>query len=210
MHDHTGDFGTAIDGVNTPETQVADNDYATGLLIEKVARSRYAKDTLVFVIEDDSQDGPDHVDAHRSVAFVVGPYVKQHAVISERYTTVSMIRTMEEVLGLQPLNVHDAHVRPMAAAFDMRAVKWDYNALVPAILRSTQLPLPSVKGQHAASVTPLHDAAYWAAMTKGLDFAGEDRLDAASYNRILWQGMKPSQPYPTQRSGANLRPSATP
>lgn len=206
MHDHTGDFATAIDGVNTPETQIADNDYATGLLIEKVAKSRYAKDTLVFVIEDDAQDGPDHVDAHRSVAFIAGPYVKQHAVVSDRYTTVSMIRTMEEILGLEPLNVHDAHVRPMTAAFDMRQAKWDYHAVVPAMLRSTKLPLPSpVRGTRAAAIKPRHNAAYWAAKTKHFDFAGEDRLDAATYNRILWQGMKPDEPYPSRRSGANLR-----
>src|SRR4029077_8463221 len=103
-HDHLGLFDEAVDGINTVETEIADNDYATGLLIEKVAHSRYAKDTLIFVIEDDAQDGPDHVDAHRSVAFIAGPYVKQHAVVSDRYTTVSMIRTMEEILGLQPLN----------------------------------------------------------------------------------------------------------
>jgi DNA-binding beta-propeller fold protein YncE len=206
MHDHTGDFATAIDGVNTPETQIADNDYATGLLIEKIAKSRYAKDTLVFVIEDDSQDGPDHVDAHRSVAFVVGPYVKQHAIVSERYTTVSMIRTMEDILGLEPLNVHDAHVRPMTAAFDVTAAKWDYHAIVPAMLRSTQLPLPlAARGTRAAIAHPLHDAAFWAAQTKSFDFRGEDRLDAASYNRILWQGMKPNQPYPANRSATDLR-----
>jgi len=199
MHDHTGDFASAIDGVNTPETQIADNDYATGLLIERVARSRCAKDTLVFVIEDDSQDGPDHVDAHRSVAFIAGPYVKQHAVVSERFTTVSMIRTIEDILGLQPLNVHDAHVRPMTAAFDVSMVKWDYHAIVPAMLRSTHLPLPhQARGTRAAVAFPLHDAAFWAAKTKGFDFRGEDRLDAVSYNRILWQGMKPGQDYPTR------------
>lgn len=206
MHDHTGDFATAIDGVNTPETQIADNDYATGLLIEKIAKSRYAKDTLVFVIEDDSQDGPDHVDAHRSVAFIVGPYVKQHAIVTERYTTVSMIRTMEEILGLDPLNVHDAHVRPMTAAFDTGAAKWDYHAVAPAMLRSTLIPVPApARGTRATIVFPLHNAAYWAAQTTGLDFAGEDRLDAASYNRILWQGMKPDRPYPVDRSGSDLR-----
>src|SRR6266550_1213789 len=92
MHDHTGNFGTAIDGVNTPEIQTADNDYAVGRIVEKVAKSkRYSGNTLVFVMEDDAQDGPDHVDAHRSIAFVAGPYVKQGAVVSTKYTTVSMI-----------------------------------------------------------------------------------------------------------------------
>jgi YVTN family beta-propeller protein len=202
MHDHTGDFKDAIDGVNTPETQIADNDYAVGLLIEKVAKSRYARDTLVFVIEDDAQDGPDHVDAHRSVAFVAGPYVR-HGVVSERYTTVSMIRTIEAVLGLKPMNLRDAHTRPMTAVFDTRAADWSYTARVPPVLRSTQLPLPATKG--AAVVTPLHDASYWAQKTSRFDFTAEDRLDAPAYNRILWEGTKPGVPYPAMRSGADLR-----
>ncbi len=70
-HDHTGDFSTSISGVNTPELDVADNDYAVGLLVQKIANSRYKDDTLIFVIEGDSQDGGDHMDAHRSIAFVV-------------------------------------------------------------------------------------------------------------------------------------------
>ena len=82
-HDHLGLFDEAVDGVNTVETEIADNDYAVGLLVEKVAHSKYAKDTLVFVIEDDAQNGPDHVDAHRSLALIAGPYVKQRAVISQ-------------------------------------------------------------------------------------------------------------------------------
>jgi DNA-binding beta-propeller fold protein YncE len=203
MHDHTGDFKDAIDGVNTPETQIADNDYAVGLLIEKVAKSRYAKDTVVIVIEDDAQDGPDHVDAHRSVAFIAGPYVRQKAVVSERYTTVSVLRTVEELLGMKPMNLRDAHVRPMTAAFDTSAASWSYAAQVPAMLRSTQLPLPVVKG--AAVVQPVHDASYWADKTKTFDFRAEDRLDSAAYNRILWAGTRPGVPYPTVRSGEDLR-----
>ncbi|MGH9439059.1 MAG: bifunctional YncE family protein/alkaline phosphatase family protein, partial [Terriglobia bacterium] len=105
MHDHTGDFSTAIYHINTPELQEADNDYAVGLLVQKIAHSRYAKDTLIFVIEDDSQAGADHVDSHRSTAYIVGPYVKHHAVISTEYNTVDFIRTMEVILGLQPLNI---------------------------------------------------------------------------------------------------------
>ena len=82
MHDHTGSFGTPIDLVNTPETQQADNDYAVGLLVQKISTSIYANNTLIFVIEDDAQDGADHVDSHRTIAFVAGAYVKQGAVVS--------------------------------------------------------------------------------------------------------------------------------
>ena len=209
MHDHTGDFATAIDGVDTPETQVADNDYAVGLLIQKIAQSRYAKDTLVFVIEDDAQDGPDHVGPHRSVAFVAGPYVKQHAVVSERYTTVNMIRTIEEILGLKPLNLHDAHARPMSAVFDLKQANWNYTAKVPAILYSTKLPLPSAAAG-ALPVTPAHDAAWWSKAMKGFDFTAEDRLDTVAYNHILWTGLKGAVRYPARRPGNNMRRAAIP
>ena len=110
MHDHTGNFSTAINGVNTPELQQADNDYAVGLLVDKIAHSPYAANTLIFVTEDDSQDGPDHVDAHRSTGYMVGPYVKQGVVINTRYSTVSMLRTMGDILGLEKLSVQMAGV----------------------------------------------------------------------------------------------------
>ena len=113
-HDHLGLFNEAVDGVNTVETEIADNDYAVGLLVEKVAHSKYAKDTLIFVIEDDAQNGPDHVDAHRSLALIAGPYVKQRALISKRFNTVTLLRTMEEVLGIKPLGLNDALQPPMA------------------------------------------------------------------------------------------------
>jgi hypothetical protein len=72
--------------------QVADSDYAVGLVVDKVAHSPYANSTLIFVVEHDAQDGPDHVDAHRSIALIAGPYVKQGQLVSERYSTVSLIR----------------------------------------------------------------------------------------------------------------------
>jgi DNA-binding beta-propeller fold protein YncE len=203
MHDHTGNFATAADGVNTPETQVADNDYAVGLLIDRVAHSRFAKDTLIFVIEDDAQDGPDHVDAHRSVAFIAGPYVKHGVVISDRYTTVNFLKTMEVVLGLKPLNFHDANAKPMANVFDLAQIDWTYSARVPDMLRSTSLPLPPQKG--ATVVRPRHDAAYWAAKTASFDFSSEDRLDVGAYNHLLWAGINGDSPYPATRDGRNLR-----
>src|SRR5262249_50737766 len=94
-HDHFGDFGAAIDSVNTPDTQMADNDYAVGLLVEKVAHSPFRDDTVIFVVEDDAQNGGDHVDSHRSIAYVIGAFVRQGAVVSTAYSTVSMVRTIE-------------------------------------------------------------------------------------------------------------------
>ena len=85
MHDHTGSFATAIDGVNTPERDVADNDYAVGLVVQTIANSPiYKNNTLIFVVEDDSQDGGDHVDSHRTTAFVVGAYVRNGVDLSPR------------------------------------------------------------------------------------------------------------------------------
>jgi DNA-binding beta-propeller fold protein YncE len=208
MHDHTGDFASAIDGVNTPDVQIADNDYAVGLLVERVAHSKFASSTLIFVIEDDAQDGPDHVDAHRSVAFVAGPFVRQHAVVSERYTTVNVIRTMEEVLGLKPLNFHDANARPMSALFDLKQAHWSYKAVVPPMLRAAQLPLPPTTHADASPVKPLHDAAWWAKATRGFDFSSEDRLQPIAYNALLWKGTMGEQPYPKARDGRNKRTRA--
>jgi DNA-binding beta-propeller fold protein YncE len=205
-HDHLGLFDEAVDGVNTVETEIADNDYAVGLLVEKVARSKYGKDTLILVIEDDAQNGPDHVDAHRSLALVAGPYVKQHAVVSKRFNTVTLLRTMEEVLGIKPLGLNDALQPPMSEVFSMKQVTWNYKARVPAILRSTKLPLPNATAEDGRrAVKSSHDAAYWAGKTKDFDFTAEDKLDSESFNMVLWKGLKgESQPYPSERDGRNL------
>jgi hypothetical protein len=194
--------------VNTVETEIADNDYAVGLLVEKMAHSKYAKDTLIFIIEDDAQNGPDHVDAHRSLALIAGPYVKQHAVISKRFNTVTLLRTMEEVLGIKPLGLNDALQPPMAEVFSMEQSAWSYKARVPSVLRTTKLPLPAPtkqdKGGESDKV-PTHDAAYWSAKTSGFDFSAEDKLDADRFNLVLWNGLKgPDEPYPSERSGLDM------
>jgi YVTN family beta-propeller protein len=198
MEDHMGSFDTAIDGVNTPETQQADNDYAVGLLVDKIAHSPYGKDTLIFVLEDDSQDGPDHVDSHRSTGYVVGPYVKQGAVVSTRYATVNMVRTIEDVLGLDHLNLHTAGVHPMADVFDLHKSGWTFSASPSDILRtSTTLPLPPKMAGRVRPLKPAHKAAWWAAKTKGYDWRKEDRNDAQAFNRVLWLGLSAGRPYPT-------------
>jgi len=205
-HDHTGSFQQGFDGINSVETELADNDYAVGLLVEKVAKSPFAKDTLIFVIEDDAQDGPGHVDAHRSIAFVVGPYVKHRAVVSKRYTTVNMLRTIEGVLGLQPMGLNDALAAPMADVFDPAQADWSFTAEVPAVLRTTQLPLPPATAADAGCpAKPPRSGAYWAAAMAGQDFSDEDRLDTPRYNRALWRGLKGDAPYPARREGRNLR-----
>jgi DNA-binding beta-propeller fold protein YncE len=203
-HDHTGDFGKGLDGVDSVETELADNDYAVGLVIEKLAQSPFAKDTLVFVVEDDAQDGPDHVDAHRSIAFVVGPYVKQGAVVSHRYATVNLLATIEAVLGIPPMGLNDALAEPMAAVFDTHLGAWSFTARPSALLRGTRLPLPP---EQSASACAVHgrSGAYWASAMKGQDFSREDHLDTAAYNLALWRGLAGAKPYPTIRDGRDLR-----
>jgi len=219
-HDHFGDFAAAIDGVNTVETEMADNDYAVGLLIEKVANSPYKADTLIFVIEDDAQDGGDHVNARRSIGYIVGPYVKQGGVVvSTHYTTVNMLRTIEDVLGIVPLGLNDGLAAPMADAFDRKQEDWSYTAIVPEILHSTQLPVPAAAAI-AASATPSvtggelagcfdrskRTPEYWAAAMAGQNFTVEDQLDAARFNQALWTGLAGAdKPYPAVRHGGDLR-----
>jgi hypothetical protein len=203
-HDHTGDFGKGIDGVNTVETELADNDYAVGMVIEKVAKSPFAKDTLIFVVEDDAQDGPDHVDAHRSIALIAGPYVKHGSVVSRRYATVNLIHTIETVLGASPMGLNDALAEPMAEIFDTSTADWTFVARVPAVLRTTALPLPPVISAQAGCQVKTRSAGYWAAAMAGQNFAGEDRLDTAAFNLALWRGLKGETPYPTVRDGKDL------
>jgi DNA-binding beta-propeller fold protein YncE len=201
MNDHTGSFATAIDGVNTPELQQADNDYAVGLLVEKISKSKYANNTLIFIIEDDAQDGPDHVDSHRSIAFVVGAYVKQGGVVvSTQYNTIDFLRTIEEVLGLPPMNLNDALARPMSDIFNTTPSAWSFKAVPAPILYNSQLPLPA-KPTGLIIPKPTHDAAYWTKVTQGMDFTSEDRFDFAVYNRVLWAGLMGNQPYPNAPTG---------
>jgi DNA-binding beta-propeller fold protein YncE len=205
-HDHFGNFSDALDGVNTPETQMADNDYAIGLVVEKISHSRFAEDTLIFIIEDDAQDGPDHVDAHRSIAYVLGANVRRGALVSQRYDTVSMVRTIEDVLGLPPQGLTDGLAAPMSKVFRREAAPWAYTAKVPAVLRTTSLPLPpETGGKSAALARPRRSAAWWARATAGQDFSREDALDVARFNRTLWRGIKGDRvAYPARYEGATV------
>ena len=205
-HDHTGAFGKGLDKVDTVEAEQADNDYAVGLVVQTVAQSPFAKDTLIFIIEDDAQDGPDHVSSRRTLALVAGPYVRQHALLSRPYTTVNFVRTIEDVLGLQPMSMNDALARPMIELFDLKQAAWSYTAQVPAVLRTTALPLPG-KALQAADAGLCHaprSAAYWAKAMAGLNFAVEDHLDTPRYNQALWTGMTGEASAPPQATGEDL------
>jgi hypothetical protein len=160
---------------------------------------------MIFVVEDDAQDGPDHVDAHRSIAFVAGPFVKQGAVVSHRYATVNLVRTIEDLLGLGPMGLTDAEAEPMTEVFDTSRPTWTFEARVPAVLRTTALPLPTMQSAAAGCTVAPRPAAYWAKVMAGQDFSREDHLQTARFNLALWRGLKGAAPYPTNRDRRDLR-----
>jgi YVTN family beta-propeller protein len=180
-NDHTS--GTQ-GGKLSPFSMVADNDYALGTLVEAVSKSRFWSTTAIFVLEDDAQNGPDHVDSHRSPAFLISPFVKHKAVDSSMYNTASMLRTMELILGLRPMTQFDAAARPMSAAFQAAADPEPYVAEKPRVPLDDRNPL------HTAS----------AERSSHLDFSQEDRADADELNDILWLAIKGNHPPPPATS----------
>src|SRR6185436_20502643 len=128
-NDHTDGLKA---GRPTPQFFVADNDYALGLLVDVISHSSYWQDTAIIVLEDDAQDGPDHVDAHRSVALVISAYNRPGLLIHEFHNTVSLIRTMEMLLGIQPMNQLDATAIPMNI-FRSEADLRPYQAILPEV-----------------------------------------------------------------------------
>lgn len=180
-NDHTS--GTAP-GKIAPLSAAADNDYALGLLVEAVSRSRFWPATAIFVLEDDAQNGPDHVDSHRSPAYVISPFVKRGSVDSTLYNTTSVLRTMELMLGLRPMTQFDAASRPMTSLFTAAADPAPFTAEKPRVALDTRNP--------AASKT--------AARSARLDFSEADRIDDDELNDILWRAIKGNTPPAPVRS----------
>jgi YVTN family beta-propeller protein len=169
--DHTS--GTTP-GAFTPQACVASNDLALGRLVEAVSQSKLWPQTAILVIEDDAQNGPDHVDAHRTVGLVISPYTKRRHVDSTQYSTVSMIRTIELILGLPPLSQYDAAARPMFESFT------DQPDLTPYRHVPARIDLD-------AKNTKL---AYGAERSRKMDFSEYDRIDDFELNEILWRSIK--------------------
>jgi hypothetical protein len=167
--DHTG-------GDPHPIAQVADNDLALGRIVDHISHSKYWKDTAIFVIEDDAQDGPDHVDAHRTVGHVISPYTQTSKVDSVFYSSVSMLRTMELILGLQPLTQYDAAANPMFNSFGDRPSTRPYDAIKPA------QPLDQPNPADA----PL------ASQSAQMDFSREDQAPEQVLNQAIWKSVKTS------------------
>jgi len=209
-HDHFGSTSTAIAGLNTPSLQMADNDYAIGKLVDTISHSPYWQNTAIFILEDDSQSGGDHIDSHRSFVYAISPYSKRGVTISTNYNTVNVLRTIEDLLGIDHLNQSDANAAPMSDVFTNTPDFTPYSAIIPGNLCAAPVDpnlVPACKnsGMQITSALPeLHDAAWWAEKLKGFDFHDADRIDAETFNRILWEGIMGDAPYPAVRSGLDL------
>jgi DNA-binding beta-propeller fold protein YncE len=208
--DHFGSFGSNVGGLNTPELQMADNDYALARIVKSVSESPYWKDTAIFVVEDDAQDGPDHVEAHRSPGYVISAYTKRGVVVHRFYTTVNMLRTIEDLSGLKPLSLYDANAQPMSDVFTLSADTQPYEPVVPGVLCAPPVDpnlIPECNNpglKRTGAVKTLHDGVWWANSTRQFDFSKPDALDSGAFNRVLWRGVKGSQPYPGLRDGRDM------
>lgn len=183
-NDHTS--GTSP-GSPTPRAMVADNDLATGRIVEAISRSRFWKDTLILVIEDDSQLGLDHVDGHRTIAFCASAYTRRGAVVSEPYNHTSFLRTMELVLGLPAMSRFDRTATPLTACFTRAPDLKPFEALPNKIPLDEMNPRPSaLKGE----------ARRLAEACARLDWSDVDRADATTVARAVWGANRPGEPFP--------------
>jgi len=182
-------------GQRTPTAMVADNDLALGQIVQAVSHSKFWPDTAIFVLEDDAQNGPDHVDAHRMPALVVSPWTKRHAVDSTLYSTSSMLRTIELILGLQPMSQYDAAAVPLWAAF---AATPD---LASFAARPAQVPLDT-----------LNPGSGWAARaSRRMDFSKPDRVDDIALNEVVWRSVRgehSAMPAPVRAAFFKARPKS--
>jgi YVTN family beta-propeller protein len=161
-------------GSYTPVAMVASNDLAVGQIVERISHSKYWPETAIFIIEDDAQDGPDHVDAHRTAGLVISPYVRREKVDSTLYTTSSMLRTMELLLGLSPMSQYDAAATPMYTVFGMNADPTPFNHLAAEVDLSAK-----------------NTARAWGArQSKKMDFDDVDRNAPFVLNEIIWRSVK--------------------
>ncbi|CAN1495779.1 WD40-like Beta Propeller [Fimbriimonadaceae bacterium] len=188
--DHTS--GTRA-GAFTPQASVASNDYGLGKLVETISKSSYWSKFAIFVLEDDAQNGPDHVDAHRTVSLVISPYTRNSGLDRTHYTTTSTVRTIELILGLQPMSQFDAAATPMYRSFHNKPDLTPYVAKRPKTDLEAKNP--------AAKETPLLAA---------IDFSEPDQLTLSqeiALNEAIWRSVKGNVPYPgaVRRFGMDVR-----
>jgi hypothetical protein len=171
INDHTE--GLKV-GKFTPSAHVADNDWAVGRFVEHLSKSKIWNECAVFIVEDDAQNGPDHVDAHRSTAYVAGGFVKRHFVDHTSYSTSSVLRTMELILGLPPMTQYDAAAKPMWRCFDNKTDASTFASL-PARIDLVEKNIAMNK---------------WQKESEGFDFGAEDRAPDDLFNQVLWYAIK--------------------
>lgn len=190
-NDHTA--GTTP-GMPTPQSMVADNDLALGRIVEAISKSRFWKETLILVIEDDSQLGVDHVDGHRTAAFCISPYTRRGAVVSEPYNHTSFVRTMGLVLGFPALNRFDRAATPLTACFqaspDMR----------PYICKPSVTPLDTLNPKASKLKGQARELALASAR---LDWSDVDRADATTVAKAVWSVTRPGEPFPEAKFSPN-------
>lgn len=184
-NDHTS--GTTP-GLPAPTAAVADNDLALGRIIEAISHSKFWKETCIFVTEDDPQAGLDHVDGHRTVGFVISPYTKRGKVTSTYYSQINMVRTMENILGIPPMNQLDLTADPMLDCFTNKPDFAPYTAV------KNNIPLDQLN----LALDKLDDKElYWAKKSLEQDLDEEDLVDDNVFNRIIWHAVKGyNTPYP--------------
>ncbi|PYV17340.1 MAG: phosphoesterase, partial [Acidobacteria bacterium] len=170
-NDHT--MGTRA-GALTPRAYVAQNDLALGRLVEGISKSKFWATTAIFSVEDDAQNGPDHVDAHRTVALAISPYVRRKTVDSTMYSTSGMLRTMELILGIPPMSQYDAAATPMFRSFGTGADLASYKAR-PARVSLTETNPPDAPGARRSAE---------------LDFSEADAIPDLEFSEILWKAIK--------------------
>ncbi len=176
-------------GRPTPFAHAADNDLAVGLFIEYLSNSKIWKESAVFILEDDAQNGPDHVDAHRSTAYVISPFVKRNFIDHTMYSTSSVLRTIELIAGMPPMTQYDAAAIPMWRCFTANANTTAFTALPVTINLNDKNPSNTPAAKASAS----------------LNFSKEDGIPDLLFNEILWQGIKgTSAPAPSRAAFVKL------
>ena len=183
-NDHTAG---ARAGRPTPRAYMADNDLALGRIVEALSRSPFWASTVMFILEDDAQDGPDHIDSHRSVLLVLSPYSRA-GVVQRFVNTTDVLATIEEILGLGPLSQFDHFGRPLREIWAATPDLKPYTAVTPAQSLAELNPPTGVGARRSAR----------------LDLSGVDRIDDDEFNRILWRALKGSARYPAVRRAATL------
>lgn len=187
--DHT--IGTRP-GFPTPNAMVADNDLALGRIVDAVSRSRFWMSTVIFVTEDDSQSGWDHVSAYRTMGFVISPYSRLKKTVSTNYNQTSMVRSIEQILGIPPMNILDATASPMFACFEDKMLPLSYTFIPNKHpINEMNPPLSALKGKRL----------YYAQLSLRPEFDLIDRGNDDIMNRILWNNAKGEYRYPKKLSG---------